>query len=240
LDFGTSGNLRYSDLVMWDRQTESWWQQFSGDAIVGDLTGTKLENLPAAIISWEDFKTKHPEGQVLSNQTGFPRSYGRNPYPGYDNVNSFPFAFDGNVDDELPVMARVVGVRPGDGQGAAFSLLLLQEELILNEIIDNLPIAVFWKGGTASAVDDGVIAAGRDVGATGVFHREVEGQVLTFTANGDGTFTDQETKSTWDILGFAIAGPLAGTQLEPITHHDTFWFAWAAFVPDTSLSKTTN
>jgi hypothetical protein len=240
LTFGTSGNLRYSDLVMWDRQTESWWQQFSGDAIVGDLTGTELVNLPAAIISWEDFKTKHPEGQVLSIQTGFPRSYGRNPYPGYDNINSYPFAFGGIVEDELPVMARVVGIRPGDGQGAAYSLLLLQEELVLNEIIDDLPIAIFWKAGTASAVDDGVIAEGRDVGATGVFNREVEGQVLTFSANGDGTFKDQETGSTWDILGLATSGSLAGTQLKAIPHHDTFWFAWAAFVPDTDLSKTTD
>jgi hypothetical protein len=240
LDFGTSGNLRYSDLVMWDRQTESWWQQFSGDAIVGDLTGTKLESLPAAIISWDDFKAKHPEGQVLSVQTGFPRSYGRNPYPGYDNINSYPFAFDGNVEDELPVMARVVGVRPGDGQGAAYSLLLLQEELVLNEVLDDLPIAVFWKAGTASAVDNGNIAAGRDVGATGVFLREVEGEVLSFNANGDGTFTDQETGSTWDILGLAIGGSMSGTQLEAIPHHDTFWFAWAAFVPDTTLSKTSN
>ena len=240
LTFGTSGNLRYSDLVMWDRQTESWWQQFSGEAIVGDLTGMELVSLPAAIISWEDFKTKHPEGQVLSVQTGFPRSYGRNPYPGYDNINSYPFAFDGNVEDELPVMARVVGVRPGNSQGAAYSLLLLQEELVLNETIDDLPIAIFWKAGTASAVDDANIADGRDVGATGVFHREVENQVLVFTPNGDGTFTDQETGSTWDILGLSIAGPLTGTQLEPIPHHDTFWFAWAAFVPDTELSKTSN
>jgi hypothetical protein len=238
LTFGTSGNLRYSDLVMWDRQTESWWQQFSGDAIVGDLTGTKLDSLPAAIISWEDFKSKHPEGLVLSVQTGFPRSYGRNPYPGYDNINSYPFAFDGSVEGELPVMARVVGVRPGEGQGAAYSLLLLQEELVLNEVIDDLPIAIFWKAGTASAVDDGIIAAGRDVGATGVFLRNVGDQVLTFSANGDGTFKDQETGSTWDILGLATDGPLADTQLVSVPHHDTFWFAWAAFVPDTSLSTT--
>ena len=240
LTFGTSGNLRYSDLVMWDRQTESWWQQFSGDAIVGDLTGTKLESLPAAIISWDDFKTKHPQGQVLSVQTGFPRSYGRNPYPGYDNINSYPFAFDGNVEDELPVMARVVGIRPGNGQGAAYSLLLLQEKRALNEIIDDLPITIFWKAGTASAVDEGIIASGRDVGATGVFLREVEGQVLSFTANGDGTFSDQETGSTWDILGLSTSGPLAGTQLEAVPHHDTFWFAWAAFVPDSELSKTSD
>lgn len=59
-DFGTSGKLRNSDLIMWARQTESWWQQFTGEAIVGELTGKKLTFLPSAIISWEDFKSFHP------------------------------------------------------------------------------------------------------------------------------------------------------------------------------------
>ncbi len=56
LDFGTSGNLRNSDLVMWDRQTQSWWQQITGDAIVGELTGTKLTLIPAPLVSWSAFK----------------------------------------------------------------------------------------------------------------------------------------------------------------------------------------
>ncbi|MEJ2412389.1 MAG: DUF3179 domain-containing protein, partial [Anaerolineales bacterium] len=121
LTFGTSGNLRYSDLVMWDRQTESWWQQFNGEAIVGDLTGTQLDPLPAAIISWADFKTNHSDGIVLSKDTGFNRSYGRNPYPGYDNINNHPCAFQGSLDGELPPMARVVGVLLEDGAGEAFN-----------------------------------------------------------------------------------------------------------------------
>jgi len=122
LTFGTSGNLRISDLVMWDRQTESWWQQFNGEAIVGDLTGTKLEFLPSAIISWADFKSKHPEGQVLSIETGFPRSYGRNPYTGYDDINSYPFAYTGDLNDRLPAMARVLGILLEDGWAAPIHL----------------------------------------------------------------------------------------------------------------------
>ena len=237
LTFGTSGNLRFSDLVMWDRQTESWWQQFSGEAIVGDLTGTRLQFLPSAIISWEDFKTKYPEGQVLSIQTGFQRSYGRNPYPGYDDVNSYPFAFVGDLDNELPSMARVLGILLDDGTGGAFSLDLLMEAKVLNENLGETPIAIFWKAGTASAVDSNTIEGGRDVGTTGVFLAEVKDQTLTFTANQDGTFTDQETGSRWDILGEAIDGSLAGTRLTSLPHHDTFWFAWAAFVPDSSLNQ---
>jgi len=237
LTFGTSGNLRISDLVMWDRQTESWWQQFNGEAIVGDLTGTKLEFLPSAIISWADFKSKHPDGQVLSIETGFSRSYGRNPYSGYDNINSYPFAYTGDLNDRLPPMARVLGILLEDGEGSAYSYDLLKENLVLNEILGDTPVAIFWKAGTASAVDSSTISDGRDVGTTGVFLVTVGDQVLTFTAKDNGTFEDQETGSVWDILGEAIVGPLAGTRLASLPHHDTFWFAWAAFVADGTLTK---
>jgi hypothetical protein len=80
-DFGTSGNLQFSNLIMWDRQTESWWQQFIGDAIVGELTGQRLDFLPATIISFADFREAHPDGQVLSRETGFAKAYGRTPPP---------------------------------------------------------------------------------------------------------------------------------------------------------------
>ena len=237
LDFGTSGNLRYSDLVMWDRQTETWWQQFNGEAIVGDLTGTKLQFLASAIISWEDFKTKYPDGQVLSIETGFSRNYGRNPYPGYDNINSYPFAFAGDLNEDLPAMARVVGILLENGSGGAFPLDLLMKEQVLNEELGDTPIVLFWKSGTASAVDSSTIDGGRDIGASGVFLAEVKGQTLTFAANGDGTFQDLETRSEWDIHGESIDGPLTGTNLLLLPHHDTFWFAWAAFVPGNTLNQ---
>jgi hypothetical protein len=237
LTFGTSGNLRYSDLVMWDRQTESWWQQFTGEAIVGDLTGTKLESIPVAIISWVDFKSKYPDAQVLSIETGFQRSYGRNPYAGYDNITSQPFAFVGDLDVQLPAMARVVGISPENGAGGAFSLDLLSEKQVLNEKLGEVPVVLFWKSGTASALDSGSIADGRDVGTTGVFSAQIDDQELTFSALEDGLFLDQETGSTWDIFGDAIDGPLAGSSLDPIPHHDTFWFAWAVFVPDSELNE---
>jgi hypothetical protein len=235
LTFGTSGNLRNSDLVMWDRQTESWWQQFSGEAIVGDLTGTKLEFLPSAIVSWADFKANHPDGEVLSIDTGFNRSYGRNPYSGYDDVNSYPFLFTGEVDGRLPAMARVVGVLLNDGQGKAFSRSILQEELVLNEIVGDTKIVIFWKPGTASALDTGQIASGRDVGTTAVYLAELEGMELTFKPGINDTFIDQETGTTWDVFGNALSGPQEGSQLTPIPHHDTFWFAWGAFVPESDL-----
>jgi len=90
LSFGTTGNLRYSDLVMWDRQTESWWQQATGEAIVGSLTGVRLEQIPSSVLSYEEFKRAHPRGTVLSRETGSARDYGTNPYVGYDRADSAP------------------------------------------------------------------------------------------------------------------------------------------------------
>jgi hypothetical protein len=75
LDFGTNGLLRFSNLVMYDRQTESWWQEFNGEAIVGDMTGARLELLPLSIVSWKEFKTTFPQGKVLSRDTGSRRPY---------------------------------------------------------------------------------------------------------------------------------------------------------------------
>jgi len=235
LTFGTSGNLRNSDLVMWDRQTESWWQQFTGEAIVGDLTGTQLEFLPTAILSWGDFKTKYTEGEVLSRDTGVARNYGSNPYAGYDNINQFPFLFDGPLDDRILPMTRVLGVTYQESS-VAYVYDRLFKDLVINDSLGENSIVAFWKAGTASAVDASSIPDGRDVGTTGVFLSAVGDQKLTFTSLNDGTFRDDETGSTWDILGEAIAGPLEGTFLTSVPHHDTFWFAWAAFTPDSNLA----
>ena len=91
LDFGTTGRLRYSNLIMYDRPTESWWQQATGEAIAGEFTGRQLTFVPAPMVSWADAQTAYPEGDVLSRDTGHTRDYGQNPYPGYDDPDSTPF-----------------------------------------------------------------------------------------------------------------------------------------------------
>ncbi len=235
LTFGTTGNLRNSDLVMWDRQTQSWWQQFTGEAIVGELTGQTLEPVPTTIVAWEEFKANYPDGVVLSRDTGFNRDYGRNPYVGYDDADSIPFLFFGEDDDRLRPMERVVGVLFPNGENAAYPYTRLEEERVIHDKNGDQPIVVFWIPGTASALDEQNVSQGRDVGATGVFEATVDGETLTFIAKDDGTFEDENTASTWNIFGQAIAGPLEGKTLEAINHHDTFWFAWAAFAPETAI-----
>lgn len=233
LDFGTTGKLRKSDLIMYDRQTESWWQQALGEAIAGEFTGTRLTFLASQVMSFGDFATEFPEGEVLAIPTEFSRSYGQNPYIGYDST-ARPFLYDGELDARLPATERVVGINLGD-VARAYAFAHLAEQGVLNDTLAGTPVAIFFKGGVSSALDTGRIDQGRDVGSTVVFDRRLDNQVLTFATLENGTFKDVETGSTWNFIGVALDGPLAGKQLTRIVAFDHFWFAWHAFFPQTEL-----
>jgi hypothetical protein len=234
LDFGTTGRLRFSNLIMYDRQTETWWQQATGDAIVGALTGTKLPFYPATIISWMDFKDQYPQGKVLSRETGYSRAYGSNPYIGYDDINSSPFLFQGYpTPGQLPPMARVLTVEI-NGEEVAYPYDVLSSKQVINDLVDGNPVVVFWVEGTASALDSSVIAEGRDVGTAAAYSAQLDGVVYEFRFDGQ-VIRDHQTESTWNVLGQAIEGVLKGKQLEPIVSINYFWFSWAAFRPETRI-----
>ena len=233
-DFGTAGRLRYSNLIMYDRQTETWWQQANGEAIAGELTGARLKFYPAAIISWEEFKSTYPDGLVLSRETGFARSYGQNPYAGYDDVNNPPFLYRGpETPGVLPPVARVLTVDL-NGEAVAYPYDVLQEVQVVNDTVGGQPVAIFWAPGTASALDAGSVAGGRDVGSANAYSRVVDGRELHFSAE-KGQIVDRETNSEWNLLGQAVSGEMAGQQLEPVVAINHFWFSWAAFKPETRI-----
>ncbi len=234
-DFGVSGNLRNSDLIMWDRQTQSWWQQLTGEAIVGQLTGAQLDILPATLTAWQDFRDTYPDAQVLSRDTGHRRSYGANPYAGYDEVGRSPFLFFGQADDRLLPMERVAAVTVGD-ESAAFPFASLEMEGVVHHSLGGKDLAVLFRPGARSALDQRSIADSREVGATGIYLRDLDGQTLTFEADGDH-FVDQETGTRWNIFGQGVSGALAGKRLTPVEHANHFWFAWAAFRPDTTVVR---
>jgi len=237
LDFGTSGKLYNSNLVMYDRQTETYWAQATGQAILGELAGEQLTFLPARILSWGDWRAEHPDGLVLSRHTGYSRPYGENPYGGYD-ASAYPFLFGGEADRRLPLLSRVLGIaRAGDvvafpykavSAGAVGGWAVVMEE------IDGKPVAIFWKAGTASALDVDEIAEGRDVGAIAAYRPEAAGRSLRFQVSKRG-IVDRQTGSVWNILGRAVSGPLAGEQLLPELAIDSLWFDWAAFHPETRI-----
>jgi uncharacterized protein DUF3179 len=168
LDFGTTGKLRHSDLVMYDRQTESWWQQFGGEALVGAFAGTRLVRIPARIVAWRDFAALHPDGQVLSRETGHDRRYGENPYEGYDDVDSPPFFPVRNAkDDRLPPKERVVFIERGR-EAVVVPYSVLRRKRVVNIRVGGERLVVRFRPGTASALDSSVIAEGRRVGAAQV------------------------------------------------------------------------
>ena len=234
LDFGVSGNLRNSDLIMWDRQTESWWQQATGEAIVGANAGQRLLSFSTTIVAFRDFASTHPNGLVLTEDTGFGRSYGINPYEGYDS-GTRPFLFSGKIDARLSALERVVTLGR-DGDGTAIPLSALATARVANLEVEKLPIAVFWAPGTVSALDASSIKDAKDIGSAAVYQARVDGRVLRFRPGpANGTFVDEQTGSTWNILGVATDGQLRGRQLLPAFHTTEFWFSWFAFYPKTQI-----
>jgi hypothetical protein len=144
LDFGTTGRLRFSNLILYDRQTESWWQQASGEAIAGALAGQRLRLYPVALVAWADFKTAHPQGQVLSRETGYRRNYGRNPYVGYDAIRTRPFLYEGpETPAILPAMARVFTLDLG-GEAVAYPYAVLAREGVVHDTVGGYPS---WSSG---------------------------------------------------------------------------------------------
>ncbi len=233
LDFGTTGRLRYSNLIMYDRQTETWWQQSTGDAIAGEYTGAQLEFYPAVMISWADFKNLYPNGKVLSRETSFSRDYGKNPYYGYDDINQTPFLFDGVTPDQLPPMTRVLTVDLNT-ESVAYPYDVLSKLNVINDVVGTEEIVVFWAEGTASALDTSSIPEGQEVGSVVAYSRLLDDSSLTFKF-ADGKIIDEQTNSEWNILGQAVAGELKGKQLTQIVSINHFWFSWAAFKPETRI-----
>ena len=244
LDFGTTGNLRNSDLVMYDRQTESWWQQFTGEAIVGEYTTTQLTFLASQVLSFGQFRELYPSSEVLRRPLDlYSRSYGTNPYSNYDTYGS-GLSRGGNLvlftetpDERLMPLDRVVGLLFADKTSMAipFDAARDQRVIHLSPAVGELELVVFHQDGMSSALSESDIGTARDIGSVGVFHRMVEGETLTFQPDGNGRFLDDQTGSLWNIRGQATEGPLAGASLVPHVAFDHFWFAWAAFLPDTEL-----
>jgi len=237
LEFGTSGSLYTSALVMYDRQTESLWLHFEGLAIEGPLEGTRLEFIPVQTLSFEQFRREHPGGKVLSRNSGFSRNYGQNPYDFYDTAER-PFLFDGEVDERLPAIARVVAVEIED-EAVAYPYGVLSSDegaSVAHDAVGGEEIVVFWRAGVRSALDNPEIELGRDVGTSGVFLRTVRGQELTFRVEG-GEIVDEQTGSVWSLGGRVRSGNFQGEELTSVHHLDTFWFAWSSHKPDTEIFR---
>ncbi|MCH7900976.1 MAG: DUF3179 domain-containing protein [Acidobacteria bacterium] len=235
LRLGVSGLLRNSDLVMWDDVTQTLWQQVTGEAIVGEHAGKSLTPLASAIVRWADFRDTHPDGQALSSDQGFGLVYGSNPYEFYSS-RSRPYNFySGEIDDRFPALERVVGISV-NGIDKAYPFSLINKVRVVHDNLAGQELVVFWGASdTADALDSGLIADAIGIGTGIVYNPVVDGERLTFVASGDTEFVDNETGTTWSILGKATSGELAGEELELLPHRNEFWFAWQAFFPDAEV-----
>ncbi len=230
LTFGVSGLLYNSDLVMFDRQTESLWPQIEGRAVAGMLTGTELTRHTVTVQPWATWREAHPRGEVLSADTGHRRDYGRNPYPGYDNPGDRPFLYQGELDDRLPPKARVIALRAAD-EDLVIAFDRVERDRVVTARIGGRPVVVLAGPPAASPLDDDRIADGRPRVSARAFDPRLDRRPLEFVADGEG-YRDTSTGSRWDADGHARSGSLAGRSLAPVEATETLWFAWIAFRPD--------
>ena len=225
--------------LLWDSLTQSWWRQFTGEAIVGDYTGLRLQPRPSLLVSYAEFRRTFPQGRILGPNSRPDRDeeseYGATNYAGYDRGTEGPPFFDGVLDPRLPPTARVLALERND-EAVAFDFSHLADQRVVNDEVAGQPVVALWSPGALSVLDTPRIADARDVGAATVHGREVNGRLLTFEF-ADGAFRDRETGSVWNLSGRAQSGSLAGAQLPLLVHGSPFWFAWAAFHPQTRLVR---
>lgn len=221
LSFGNTSALYESDLVMFDRETGSYWWQVAGRAIVGALTGKELRVLPALTTTWGEWRALHPDTKVLSRSTGYARPYARDPFLGLRealNAGRFPFPVtEAAKDRRLDPGEEVLGARVG-ARSVAYPLRRLGDAAV-NDVVDGIPIVVFSR------------AAGPSGAA---FRAEAGGRRLTFTLRA-GSAVDAQTGSRWSFAGEATEGPLKGSRLEAVPSRAAFWFSYVAAFPDTEV-----
>jgi hypothetical protein len=224
LQFGTSGKLYNSNLVMYDRTSKSLWSQALGQGIIGKYSGQKLQRIPFDISYWRDWKQLYPNSKILSKDTGFGRPYGADPY-GYDYYTSNQLYFPvSNYDDRLELKEKVIGLEynvVGRGQYKAYKLQQIETQKVINDEINGKPVILF------SLYPAMVRAYDRTA---------VGGKVLEFEYNNSNNkITDKQTGSEWNFDGEAVTGKLKGTHLNRLPFDEGFWFEWVAFHPQTAL-----
>jgi hypothetical protein len=217
LIFGNTSALYESDMVMLDYETGSYWWQVAGQAIVGELTGERLEVLPSRMETWAQWRQSHPNTLVLSRETGFSRNYEQDPFLGIEEIiNQGRFAFPVSreaLDDRLKPGDKVISIQLG-GQARAYFLDPEQAMLYQDQV-----------GG-----DRLVVFSSPDGPSGSAYLADLDGVEHRFMLE-DGQFRDEGTGSSWDLSGRAIEGPLVGAQLEPIPSRVSFWFAIVAAEP---------
>jgi len=231
LRFGVSGATRNNGFLMWDDYTQSWWQQFTGEAIMGAYMGTRLEVLPSKIVTWSAYTKWHTMGRVLvADKNQGQLAYSPEKIAWFGSIDPAPY-IDKPLDKRLPPKERVLATIL-EGSAVAYPFSLLTASGVINDVIGDQAVAAFWQ--SAHLEKDNAIEPSQDTGMAVLFYRVVNGQTLTFVQQAD-TIIDTETGSTWTIFGEAVKGPLKNTRLEQVSGSAYYWFAWINSYPETRL-----
>ncbi|UCD25449.1 MAG: DUF3179 domain-containing protein, partial [Gemmatimonadota bacterium] len=222
--FGVSGLLYENNLIMFDRQTESLWNQLLLGAQCGAERGTNLQLIPIVETTLGHWRELHPQTTVVTENTGSGFSYGFYPYGGYAQETNGETLFPGSTySDERPPKELVLGLSHA-GEDAAYpfgALALLGDLAAINDNVGGRDVVVLWEGQSRTAI---------------AFDRELDGQTLTFSATARQVIVDEETSSEWNLSGVAVSGPLTGNRLKQIENGYTlFWFAWSVYHPSSKV-----
>jgi len=210
--FGVEGWLINSNLILYDRETGSWWPQVLGTAVSGPFEGYALEGFRVVWTTWGRWRSTHPETTALTDETGYARDYRGDPYGTYNPdtgyYHSSRIAYPVmNEDDRLDPKDVVVGARTPDG-AAAFGKDRLRGERVLEATLGGTP----YLGVYDPALD------------TGFVYRNPDERSLT--VDGDQYGLGGDSYGAGDL-------PLA-----TVNAFDSMWFAWVAFYPETALLST--
>ena len=218
LTFGVSGKLIRNSLVMYDRETGTFWSHLTGEALEGPLAGQHLQQVLSQQTTWGRWRAEHPGTLVLDVD---PAEVQYDPYQNYYGVTDAGVVGRKRADNRLPVKEKVIGVRLG-GEVKAYAFTALARDRVVNDTVGGVPLVVIF---------DGVSFSGA------VYRRDPAGKLLSFAPGPDSfSMVDQETGSTWEGLsGQATRGPDAGMALDQVPITYSFWFGWVDFYPSTKV-----
>jgi hypothetical protein len=215
--FGNTGSLYESAMVMYDRETESYWWQVGGAAIEGPLEGQKLEMLPSVISEWDEWLNLHPETLILSRNTGYERDYDADNYRSYNLPDSPPSWPISKLNDRLPPKTMITGISINN-ESKAYPILSLGDTVFTDNVGENR-VLIISKPSTSYLA---------------IFYSQIEDVELHFKIQ-NGVLRDEETESIWNSAGISVEGRLSGFKLKQIPSSTEFWFAWAIAQPNTEI-----
>lgn len=238
LSFSSSGMIRQGALVLYDRNTESWWQQIKGEGLVGKLAGAQLEEYPCQVVSLAEFQESYPNGSILSNkiQTKKKFKYGTTPLIKFDTpLDKRPKYFEDSIDARMPAMEKLVVIHAGKDM-IAIPWSRITDQQVISYQEDTLSIVVFYSNKAVSVCDEKEIEMSAKAGSATVFNTAIEGVHLTFRKEGD-YFYDDQTNSKWTINGKCIEGKHSALSLNRLQAENPYAYAWLHFYPETRILK---